>query len=86
MTTAKKTRRRQPFSRAVITKAKQNLADQVMKGDVKASLEVLERCIPKVRPITVEESLDGQAIDAKLYELLGMKEQLDRIEARQDED
>ncbi|MEZ9130387.1 DUF5681 domain-containing protein [Vibrio breoganii] len=60
--------------------AKSQLAEAVKSGEEWAIKVVIERCAPKLKPVTPEDSLDGQMLKLKILEITEIAERLAELE------
>jgi hypothetical protein len=72
--------KRGQFSKELTEQALEQLTIAVNQGESWAIQEVFKRTHPTLKPITPEESLDGDYIKAKLFEIQEMEQRLIALE------
>ena len=72
--------KRGKFSEELTAKAIKNLTELVEAGDFAASIEVLKRTHPPLKPVTDANSLDGRMLEAKIFEITELEERLAELE------
>jgi len=77
--------KRSLIDEATQEKAKSQLQDAVEAGEQWAILAVLDRIMPKLKPITPTGSLDGDLLAAKIKEVAEFEERLAALEAQANE-
>ncbi|USE00700.1 hypothetical protein JKJ11_01005 [Vibrio sp. SCSIO 43133] len=77
--------KRGKFDEKLTSKAIENIRKLVDAGDYAASVEVLKRTHPTLKPITPEGSIDAEYINARIFELTELEERLSALEAKSHE-
>lgn len=72
--------KRSQFDEKLTAKAIENLTKLVEAGDFAASIEVLKRTHPVLKPITDANSLDGEMLRAKIFEIAEYEQRLAELE------
>ena len=71
---------RSMISKEMSDKALKKLDDALSKGEPWAIQEVVKRTYPTLKPVTPTDSIDGDYIKAKMFELVEMKQRLEALE------
>jgi hypothetical protein len=77
--------KRGQFSKELAEQALEQLTLAVNQGEPWAIQEVLKRISPTLKPITPEESLDGDMLALKIKEVSEFEERLSNLEAKTSE-
>ena len=66
--------------------AKERLGAAVSAGEQWAILAVLDRTMPKLRPVTVSDSLDGEMLRLKIKEISDIEQRVKALEVIKTDD
>ncbi|MFA0474854.1 hypothetical protein BCT06_12715 [Vibrio breoganii] len=73
------------FPQEITDKAIQNVRELVEAGDYAASIEVLKRTHPVLKPVTAPSSIDAEFLQAKMYELTELQKAIKELQEARDE-
>lgn len=77
--------KRPAIPRVLLTDAMAKLAVAVGAGEAWAVQTVLDRWMPKLKPVTPEDSIDADYIRAKIFETVELEKRIAALEEKQDD-
>jgi hypothetical protein len=77
--------KRGQFSKELTTQALEQLTLEVRQGEAWAIQEVVKRTHPTLKPITAEDSLDGELLILKIKEITELEQRLITLESKANE-
>jgi len=77
--------KRPAIPRVLLTDAMAKLAVAVGSGEPWAVQAVIDRWMPKLKPVTPEDSIDARVLEARIFELVEMEQRIAALESKSDD-
>lgn len=77
--------KRPAIPRVLLTDAMAKLAVAVGSGEPWAVQAVIDRWMPKLKPVTPEDSIDARVLEARIFELVEMEQRIATLENKSDD-
>lgn len=77
--------KRPAIPRVLLTDAMAKLAVAVGSGEPWAVQAVIDRWMPKLKPVTPEDSIDARVLEARIFELVEMEQRIAALESKNDD-